>query len=41
MMLLQGHAADVPTLGMFTSVGLTSSDRAPKPALAVWDSFRK
>ena len=41
MMLLQGHAADVPTLGMFTGVGLTTSDRTPKPALAVWDSFRK
>ena len=32
---------DVNTLGMFVSVGLTKSDRTPKPALAVWDSFRK
>jgi hypothetical protein len=26
---------------MFASVGLTKLDRTPKPALAVWDSFRK
>jgi hypothetical protein len=25
---------------MFASVGLTESDRTPKPALAVWDTFR-
>ncbi len=31
---------DINTLGMFASVGLTKSDRTPKPALAVWDSFR-
>ncbi|HVM72362.1 MAG TPA: hypothetical protein VMT91_11440 [Anaerolineales bacterium] len=36
-----GQGADVNTLGMFASVGLTESDRTPKPALAIWDSFRK
>ena len=41
MMSDNGHSADVNTLGMFASVGLTASDRTPKPALAVWDSFRK
>ncbi len=41
MMGLQGQGADVGTLGMFASVGLTSPQRAPKPALAVWDSFRQ
>jgi hypothetical protein len=37
----RGQTADVNTLGMFASVGLTTSDRTPKPALAVWDAFRK
>jgi hypothetical protein len=37
----RGQGADVNTLGMFASVGLTKSDRTPKPGLAVWDSFRK
>jgi hypothetical protein len=37
----RGQNADVNNLGMFASVGLTQSDRTPKPALAVWDSFRK
>ena len=37
----RGQNSDVNTLGMFASVGLTKSDRTPKPALAVWDSFRK
>ncbi len=37
----RGQNGDVNTLGMFASVGLTKSDRTPKPALAVWDSFRK
>lgn len=32
---------DVNTLSMFASVGLTQADRTPKPALLVWDSFRK
>ncbi len=36
-----GQGNDVNTLGMFASVGLTKSDRTPKPALAVWDTFRK
>jgi hypothetical protein len=36
-----GQEDDVNTLGMFASVGLTESDRTPKPALEVWDSFRK
>jgi hypothetical protein len=31
---------DINTLGMFAYVGLTGSDRTPKPALVVWDSFR-
>lgn len=34
-------SADISTLGVFASVGLTRSDRTPKPALEVWDSFRK
>jgi hypothetical protein len=41
IMNANGQANDVNTLGMFSSVGLTTSDRSPKPALAVWDSFRK
>ena len=40
MMNAQGQGADVNTLGMFASVGLTASDGTPKPALAVWDGFR-
>ena len=32
---------DINTLGMFSSVGLTSADRAPKAALSLWDSFRE
>jgi hypothetical protein len=36
-----GQSAEINTLGMFASVGLTGSDRTPKPALAVWDSFRE
>jgi hypothetical protein len=34
------NSDDINTLGMFASVGLTESDRTPKPALAVWDTFR-
>ena len=41
IMKQKGQGGDVNTLGMFASVGLTRSDRTPKPALAVWDSFRK
>jgi hypothetical protein len=41
LMNQRGQNRDVNTLGMFASVGLTKSDRTPKPALAVWDSFRK
>ena len=37
----RGQRNDVNTLGMFASVGLTQADRTPKPALMVWDSFRK
>ncbi|MBI4731067.1 MAG: hypothetical protein HY781_02870 [Chloroflexi bacterium] len=37
----KGQSDDLETLGMFTTVGLTESDRTPKPALEVWDSFRK
>jgi hypothetical protein len=40
LMNQKGSGIDINTLGMFASVGLTSSDRVPKPALAVWDSFR-
>jgi hypothetical protein len=36
-----GQGGDVNTLGMFASVGLTSPDRTPKPALQVWDQFRQ
>jgi hypothetical protein len=32
---------DINTLGMFSSVGLTSADRTPKAALTLWDSFRE
>jgi hypothetical protein len=35
-----GQGEDINTLGMFASVGLSGFDRAPKPALEVWDSFR-
>ncbi len=31
---------DVVTLGMFASVGLRNFDGTPKPAMALWDSFR-
>jgi hypothetical protein len=36
----QGQGGDVTTLGLFASVGLREFNGAPKPALAVWDSFR-
>jgi hypothetical protein len=36
-----GQSDDIATLGMFASVGLTTFDRTPKPALEVWDSFRR
>jgi hypothetical protein len=32
---------DINTLAMFASVGLTGSDRIPKPGMATWDSFRR
>ncbi len=41
LMNQNGQGEDVNTLGMFASVGLTRSDRTPKPALAVWDAFRE
>jgi len=41
IMKQNGQGNDVNTLGMFASVGLTQADRTPKPALLVWDSFRK
>ncbi len=41
MMRDQGQGQDVETLGMFASVGLTSFDGTPKPALGLWDSFRE
>jgi hypothetical protein len=37
----QGHGGDVQTLGMFSAVGLSAPDGAPKPALEMWDGFRK
>jgi len=37
---MTGQAADVQTLGFFTSVGLREKDGTPKPALQLWDSFR-
>jgi hypothetical protein len=40
MMILSGHAADILTLGMFTSLGLRQFNGTPKPALATWDHFR-
>ncbi|MBN2386117.1 MAG: hypothetical protein JXB85_03800 [Anaerolineales bacterium] len=36
----EGHGQDLYTLGMFAHVGLRLFDGTPKPALAVWDSFR-
>ena len=35
-----GQNEDINTLSMFAFVGLTKSDRTPKPAIEVWDSFR-
>ena len=32
---------DVETLGFFAFVRLRRQDGSPKPALALWDSFRK
>jgi hypothetical protein len=41
-MIEQGRApAEVDTLVMFAHVGLRRSDGTPKPALALWDSFRQ
>jgi hypothetical protein len=41
VMITQGmDAEDQNTLGFFASVGLREFDGTPKPALAVWDSFR-
>ncbi len=36
-----GQSDDIETLGMFAYIGLTTFDRTPKPALALWDSFRR
>jgi hypothetical protein len=36
-----GQSKDAGTLGAFATIGLTTTDRGPKPALAVWDSFRE
>jgi hypothetical protein len=38
--LMNQKGTDINTLAMFASVGLTTPNRTPKPALAVWDSFR-
>jgi hypothetical protein len=32
---------DALTLGAFAHIGLRNADRSPKPALEVWDGFRK
>jgi hypothetical protein len=32
---------DLETLGYFASVGLREADGTPKPALEVWDGFRR
>jgi hypothetical protein len=40
LMNQKGQGTDINSLSMFASVGLTGSDRVPKPALEVWDSFR-
>lgn len=37
----QGLGNDVATLTYFAHLGFRESDGTPKPALAVWDSFRK
>ncbi|HEQ71060.1 MAG TPA: hypothetical protein ENN69_01095 [Spirochaetia bacterium] len=34
-----GQEQDLPTLNLFEYVGLTTTDRRPKPALGVWDSL--
>jgi len=36
-----GMGGQMDTLAWFAHVGLTGADRTPKPALEVWDSFRK
>ncbi len=41
LMRKQGQGDDINTLGMFASVGLREFDSTPKPALEVWDGFRK
>jgi len=41
LLILQGQAGDIVTLGMFATLGLTRADHTPKSALAVWDSFRR
>jgi hypothetical protein len=42
IMRAQGtQEVDIETLGMFAAVGLQQFDGTPKPALAVWDTFRQ
>ena len=36
----QGQGSSVETLRLFSALGLRTFNGAPKPALAVWDSFR-
>ncbi len=37
----QGRSeTDISTLGLFASIGLRENDGTPKPAMAVWDSYR-
>ena len=40
IMILQGHGGDIATLRWFAVIGLSQTDRTPKPALGVWDQFR-
>jgi hypothetical protein len=36
----KGNKQDLQGLALFASMGLREKDGTPKPALAVWDSFR-
>jgi hypothetical protein len=41
IMRQRGQDQDIDTLGWFASVGLRQHDGTPKPALEVWDNFRR
>ena len=36
-----GHGKDAETLSWFAKIGLMELDGSPKPALEIWDGFRK